>query len=198
MIAPRHYPTPIGTLALVSDGTHLLSCEFVESPATEVEPPATDVESPATTSSSEAEPAHDPVLDQLGPVLDQTVEWLDEYLAGKNPSIADLPLRPVGTEFRQKVWDILRTIPYGELMTYGEIAKLIAQAEGKSIMSSRAVGGAVGHNPLPIIVPCHRVVGGSRNLTGYSGGMDRKVWLLRHEGVELAGMRMPDGSTLDA
>ncbi|WP_182050729.1 methylated-DNA--[protein]-cysteine S-methyltransferase [Changpingibacter yushuensis] len=190
MTVTRHYPTPIGTLALVSDGTHLLSCDFVESSSTKVEPPATDVESPATTSSSETEPAHDPVLDQ-------TVQWLDEYLAGNNPSIADLPLRPAGTEFRQKVWDILRTIPYGGLMTYGEIAKLIAQAEGKSIMSSRAVGGAVGHNPLPIIVPCHRVVGGSRNLTGYSGGMDRKIWLLRHEGVELAGMRMPDGSTLD-
>ena len=119
------------------------------------------------------------------PVLRAAEKWLDGYFAGKKPSISALPLAPVGTPFRRAVWEILTEIPYGEVTTYGSIAREVARRLGKTQMSNRAVGGAVGHNPLSIIVPCHRVVG-CRGLTGYDGGLDKKIALLRHEGVDLS------------
>ena len=88
-----------------------------------------------------------------------------------------------GTDFRREVWDILMTIPYGQTMTYGEIAQIIAQNRGAASISAQAVGGAVGHNPISIIVPCHRVIGSNGSLTGYAGGLERKAALLKMEGV---------------
>ena len=121
----------------------------------------------------------------------QTKEWLNHYFAGKNPAISSLPLAPIGGEFRQTVWKILCRIPYGKVVTYGEIARETAVWLHRSGMSPQAVGGAVGHNPISIIIPCHRVVGANGNLTGYAGGLDKKCQLLRHEGVDLSRFRVP-------
>jgi len=115
------------------------------------------------------------------PVFQKAKKWLDEYFAGKNPQISELPLAPAGSEFRKQVWDILCEIPSGETVTYGDIAKQIAKKMGRKTMSSQAVGGAVGHNPISIIIPCHRVVGSNGNMTGYAGGIEKKIKLLDHE-----------------
>ncbi len=125
------------------------------------------------------------------PIFLQTKQWLDDYWQDKRPSIANLPLKPHGSEFQQKVWRILQTIPYGEYITYGDIAKQVAQECGKARMSAQAVGGAVGHNPICIIIPCHRVIGSNGNLTGYDGGVDKKVILLQHEGFNMSKFTMP-------
>ena len=119
------------------------------------------------------------------PIFLQVKEWLDEYWQGNRPDIAGLTLKMQGSAFQQKVWSILQTIPYGRYITYGDIAKQISQIMGKPKMSAQAVGGAVGHNPICIIVPCHRVIGAHGNLTGYDGGIDKKIILLRHEGVDM-------------
>jgi methylated-DNA-[protein]-cysteine S-methyltransferase len=107
--------------------------------------------------------------------------WLGDYFAGKPPKLAS-KLAPQGTAFQKRVWDELLQIPYGKTSTYGAIANQLA-AEKRS--SARAVGGAVGHNPISLIIPCHRVIGASGNITGYAGGIDKKLALLRLEGVEL-------------
>lgn len=116
------------------------------------------------------------------PVLRKTLDWLDAYFAGKNPG----PIPKVklsGTDFRLMVWEYLKQIPYGETTTYGEIAKLIAKERGIERMSAQAVGGAVGHNPIAILIPCHRVIGSGGQLTGYAGGIQRKEYLLRLERI---------------
>ena len=97
--------------------------------------------------------------------------------------------------FRQGVWEILCQIPYGQLTTYGDIAKKIAEKMNRETMSAQAVGGAVGHNPISIIIPCHRVVGAAGSLTGYAGGIDKKIWLLKHEGVDMEGLFIPEKGT---
>ena len=104
--------------------------------------------------------------------------WLDDYFKGKNPKV-DFKLKAQGSQFRQRVWKILSEIPYGETRTYGEIASMISPT-----MSAQAVGGAVGHNPISIIVPCHRVLGKDGKLTGYAAGIDRKIALLKLEGID--------------
>lgn len=124
--------------------------------------------------------------DNQHPVLQRAKEWLDDYFAGKRPDLHKLPLAPIGSEFRQDVWNILKEISYGEVMTYGEIAKKIAAQRNQKTMSAQAIGGAVGNNPISVIIPCHRVVGSNGSLTGYAGGIDKKLWLLNHEGVHLS------------
>jgi methylated-DNA-[protein]-cysteine S-methyltransferase len=124
-----------------------------------------------------------------------TRAWLDSYFAGGKPPISAIPLAPRGSDFRQDVWDILCEIPYGELTTYGEIAKQMASKANKPKMSSQAVGGAVGHNPISIIIPCHRVVGSNGSLTGYASGIERKVKLLELEGVEMSTLFTPTKGT---
>lgn len=119
--------------------------------------------------------------------------WLDAYFAGERPDPSDVPLAPIGSEFRQAVWRKLLEIPYGELTTYGAIAQELKEERGKA--SSLAVGGAVGHNPISIIVPCHRVVGADGSLTGYAGGLARKTWLLEHEGIDMSGLYVPAKGT---
>ncbi|MGI5989591.1 MAG: methylated-DNA--[protein]-cysteine S-methyltransferase [Lachnospiraceae bacterium] len=109
-------------------------------------------------------------------------QWLDVYFSGREPSFLP-PLDRIGTEFQMMVWDILLEIPYGTTTTYGDIAAKIAARCGRASMSSQAVGNAVGHNPISIIVPCHRVVGSQGQLTGYAGGLERKRSLLKLEGA---------------
>lgn len=129
------------------------------------------------------------------PVFVAAKQWLDAYFAGDQPAIAGLRLAPIGGAFRQSVWKILCEIPYGEVTTYGEIANKMAVQLGKEHMSAQAVGGAVGRNPISIIIPCHRVVGTNGSLTGYAGGIEKKVQLLTHEGVDLSGMFVPKRGT---
>lgn len=118
--------------------------------------------------------------EQKNDILIEAVRWLDIYFGGKKPDFT-LPLHPVGTKFRQSVWEILLEIPYGKTITYGEIVKNISATRGLSSMSAQAVGGAVGHNPISIIIPCHRVVGVDGHLKGYAGGIERKRYLLELE-----------------
>ena len=118
-------------------------------------------------------------------VFGEVKTWLDAYFAGQNPDVSGLKLALEGTAFRKMVWNILREIPYGETRTYGQIAAEIAAQRGTKTMSAQAVGGAVGHNPISIIIPCHRVLGADGSLTGYAGGVDKKQFLLELEGIKL-------------
>lgn len=128
------------------------------------------------------------------PLLAEAKQWLDIYFSGKEPDF-DLTINLSGTAFQKKVWEILCTIPYGKTMTYGQIAAQLAEEQGIPQMSAQAVGGAVGHNPLSIIVPCHRVVGANGSLTGYAGGIDRKIKLLTLEGVDMSKLFVPKKGT---
>jgi methylated-DNA-[protein]-cysteine S-methyltransferase len=124
------------------------------------------------------------VMEQNLPVFAAVEKWLEAYFSGTEPGFMP-PLRPRGSPFQQSVWDILRSIPYGHTTSYGAIAQqLVAHNNGKQT-SARAVGGAVGHNPISILIPCHSVTGADGSLTGYAGGIDKKIWLLKLEGVAL-------------
>ena len=128
------------------------------------------------------------------PVLSEAKEWLDVYFSGKEPDFT-VPLHFTGTDFQNEVWEILCTIPYGQTIAYGEIAKQIAAKKGLPRMSAQAVGGAVGHNEISIIVPCHRVVGTNGSLTGYAGGTEKKVELLKLENVDIKQFSTPRKGT---
>ena len=126
-------------------------------------------------------------------VLAEAKRWLDIYFAGKEPDFLP-PLHPVGSSFQQSVWKILLTIPYGQIITYGDIARqLAAQQGGRG--SAQAVGGAVGHNKVSIIIPCHRVVGTNGSLTGYAGGIDKKIKLLELEHADMSRLFIPKKGT---
>ena len=118
------------------------------------------------------------------PVFEETTNWLDLYFSGREPGFTP-PLAVNDTPFRRAVWDILLNIPYGRTMTYGDIARQLAKARGKASVSAQAVGGAVGHNPISLIIPCHRVVGADGGLTGYAAGVDKKEKLLALEKGDL-------------
>ncbi len=128
------------------------------------------------------------------PVFDDVRAWLGEYFAGKKPGFMP-PLAPKGSEFRQLVWKILCEIPHGTVTTYGDIAKRLKEMTGGKPVSAQAVGGAVGHNPISILIPCHRVVGASGSLTGYAGGIDKKIRLLQLEGAPMEGLFAPAKGT---
>ena len=127
-------------------------------------------------------------------VFTKTKAWLNIYFSGREPDFCP-PLHMTGTPFQIAVWKILQKIPYGETTTYGEIAREIAAQKGISRMSAQAVGGAVGHNKISIMVPCHRVVGSSGSLTGYAGGIDRKVKLLTLEKADMSAYFVPREGT---
>ena len=116
-------------------------------------------------------------------IFKKTKNWLNRYFSGKKPDIKEIPVKFIGNEFRKSVWKILCKIPYGKVITYNDIAKQIANQRGMTKMSAQAVGGAVGHNPISIIVPCHRVIGKNGKLTGYAAGLDKKTKLLELEAL---------------
>jgi len=159
--------SPIGMLTIVAGGDGIVAIWF-------------------DTESARRDPdAHNPGSGALGPteevgaggsaVLDQAVQQLDEYFRGERTEF-DMPLAPWGTPFQQEAWLVLRGVPFGETITYGEQARRLGDPN-----KSRAVGAANGRNPIPIVVPCHRVVGANGRLTGYAGGLGTKAWLLDHE-----------------
>ena len=161
MTFTQHYDSPLGGILLAADETGLTGLWFegqkyfgrgLSAKRTEGETPA----------------------------LSETRRWLDVYFAGGAPDFAP-PLHPPGTQLRRALWEILLQIPYGRTMTYGEIARCVAEKRGLPSMSAQAVGGAVGHNPISLVIPCHRVVGTNGSLTGYAGGIDRKMKLLEME-----------------
>ena len=156
----HHYMSPLGGVTLASDGSALTGLWF-------------DGQKyfAASLSADHAE--------KKLPVFAEAERWLDRYFTGSVPDFVP-PLNPRGTAFRRLVWKFLLTVPYGRTVTYGEIADRLAAQAGQPV-SARAVGGAVGHNPVSLIIPCHRVIGADGSLTGYAGGLDRKTWLLRLE-----------------
>lgn len=168
-----HYKSPLGDLALASDGDSLVGLwlDGQKYFAASVRGQMEDEESL--------------------PVLHDTKRWLDRYFAGEKPQIGELPLAPAGSAFRQQVWKLLEEIPYGAVVAYKDLAEAVAEKLGRETMSAQAIGQAVGHNPISIIIPCHRVIGKNGSLTGYAGGIDKKIWLLEHEGVDLSAMTVP-------
>ena len=133
-------------------------------------------------------------VEQNTPALSEVKRWLDIYFTGKEPDFMP-PLHPIGSAFRRSVWDILLRIPYGQTTTYGEIARQLAEKQGRPRIAAQAVGGAVGHNKISIIIPCHRVVGTNGSLTGYAGGIDKKVKLLEWEHTDMTGLFVPREGT---
>lgn len=127
-------------------------------------------------------------------IFEQTIKWLDVYFSGKAPDFTP-PLSMKGISlFRKRVWEIMLEIPFGQVATYGQIAKRIAAETGKQV-SAQAVGGAVGHNSISLIIPCHRVVGSDGNITGYAGGIDKKFALLKMEGADISKLVIPKNET---
>ena len=124
-------------------------------------------------------------INNNSPIIKQVKLWLEEYFNGKKPNLENLPIKLIGSEFKMLVWSVLKTIPYGKTITYGEIAKTLARKTNKEKISARAVGNAVGHNPISIIIPCHRVIGANGKITGYAGGIDKKIALLKLEGINV-------------
>lgn len=162
MLYTSHYTSPLGGMTLVSDGTALVGLYF--------------------DGQKYAAEGLDATRTQKNlPIFEEARRWLDVYFSGRKPDFTP-PTAPAGTAFQQSVWEILRTIPYGETTTYGEIAQRIEQNTGRR-MSAQAVGGAVGRNPISILIPCHRVIGADGSLTGYAGGLYKKGSLLRWEGA---------------
>lgn len=128
------------------------------------------------------------------PVFDETIQWLERYFEGEALNfMPDMSLK--GSPFRLAVWEVMKEIPYGHTMSYGQIAEIVAKRLGLAHMSAQAVGGAVAHNPISIIIPCHRVVGTNGSLTGYAGGIDRKISLLTLERADMKGLFVPKRGT---
>ena len=128
------------------------------------------------------------------PILAETKRWLDIYFTGREPGFLP-PLHPIGSAFRQSVWELLLRIPYGQTTTYGEIARQLAAKRGLARISAQAVGGAVGHNEISILIPCHRVVGMSGSLTGYASGISKKAKLLELERADMNALFIPKRRT---
>ncbi len=170
-----HYYSPLGGITMASDGTALTGLWF-------------DGQKYFAGTVSEEH------IEKSLPIFEDASKWLDIYFGGKGPDFMP-PVAFETTPFRKVVWDILVTIPYGKTMTYGEIADIIAGQKGIDKMSAQAVGGAVGHNPVSIIIPCHRVVGTGGSLTGYAGGIDKKIQLLKLEKTDMSGLFVPKKGT---
>ena len=154
------YSSPIGTLSLLADNHYLFGILVEEE---------SDFERELSEKAVTVVESH--------PVLNQIISYLDTYFKGQDPDLSELPLAPVGSDFEKRVWNYLRRIPFGMTVTYGQIAKDL------QVASAQAIGGAVGRNPWSILVPCHRVLGAGGRLTGYAWGLEKKAWLLKHEGA---------------
>ena len=157
-----HYDSPLGGMTMASDGTSLTGLWFDGQKYF------------ASTLSDELEEKNNL------PVFDTVRRWLDIYFSGEEPGFTP-PLLLRGSQFQQRIWEQLLCIGYGRTTTYGELGRMVAQTHGLTEVCARAVGGAVGHNPISLIIPCHRVVGAGGRLTGYAGGVERKLWLLKME-----------------
>ena len=168
----HYYESPIGQILLTADEQGLTSLLLQGEPW------------PLAQNHSES----------ITPAIKDAVRWLDTYFSGNIPDFTP-PLHLTGSPFQMEVWELLLKIPYGETTTYGDLAKQIAQQRGISRMSAQAVGGAVGNNPVSIIVPCHRVVGANGNLTGYASGLDNKIALLKQESFDMKQFFTPSKGT---
>ena len=175
MIHTVHYDSPLGKILLAADGEGLTGLWFEGQKyfARGLGAESAEGETPALAAAR---------------------RWLDTYFSGSEPDFTP-PLHPVGSAFQRAVWDALLHIPYGKTTTYGALAHSVAARLGRASMSAQAVGGAVGHNPVSLIIPCHRVVGADGSLTGYAGGIEKKVRLLKLEGADLAGLFVPKRGT---
>lgn len=161
MYYKTRYISPIGELTLASDGTYLIGL-WIEN-------------------QKYFQYGYNSLEERNNlEVFNMTKAYLDSYFDGRNPNFRDIPIRLIGTDFRVRIWERLLSIPYGETITYGDIARDIAEKYNRRV-AYQSVGGAVGHNPISIIVPCHRVIGSDGRLTGYAGGIYKKEWLLNHE-----------------
>ena len=175
MVYTCHYESPLGGILLAADEVGLTGLWFDGQKYFARDLPAEHTE-------------------RNTPLLLKAGRWLDIYFTGREPDFM-LPLHPVGSAFRQSVWEILLQIPYGQTMTYGEIARQLAERQGGVRVSAQAVGGAVGHNEISIIIPCHRVVGTGGSLTGYAGGIDKKIKLLELEHADMRRFFVPKKGT---
>ncbi len=171
----QHYNSPLGDLLLAADEGGLTGLWFVGGRYFADRLPAEHTEKEV-------------------PILSEAVRWLDVYFGGKEPDFMP-PLHPAGSRFRQAVWELLLHIPYGETVTYGELSNRLAKERGLERMSAQAVGGAVAHNPISIMIPCHRVVGANGSLTGYAGGMEKKIKLLTLEHCDTSRLFVPKKGT---
>ena len=159
----RHYDSPLGGITLASDGEALTGLWF----------------DGQKHFAATLDPEH---KERALPVFEQTEAWLEAYFSGKRPDFTPT-LRPKGSDFRRTVWELLLALPCGQTTTYGKLAAALEARTGRRV-SARAVGGAVGHNPISLIIPCHRVLGADGSLTGYAAGAERKLYLLRLEGAD--------------
>lgn len=160
------YNSPLGPITLASDGFQLIGLWF----------------------DGQAFDRHSLALEHTSaelPIFKDTTKWLDAYFSGRNPGPTP-PLNPRGTDFQAAVWKLLTQIPYGETRTYGELAQELAQLQKRPRIAAQAVGGAVGRNPIAILIPCHRVIGAKGQLVGYAAGLERKKWLLSSEQSDLS------------
>lgn len=169
----RLYRSPLGWLHLKSEGGNLVGLAFSES--------------------------YDKSLcyekcTQSSKVMTDTTKWLDIYFSGEIPTFMPKIAFQNGSTFAREVWELLLEVPYGNLSTYGTFAKIIAKKHKIAKMSAQAIGGAVGSNPIAIIVPCHRIIGANKNLTGYAGGIDKKIALLHIEGIDTTKFKLPKQS----
>ena len=171
MVYTCHYESPLGGILLAADEVGLTGLWFDGQKYFARDLPAEHTE-------------------RNTPLLLKAGRWLDIYFTGREPDFM-LPLHPVGSAFRQSVWEILLQIPYGQTMTYGEIARQLTEQKGGARVSAQAVGGAVGHNEISILIPCHRVVGSNGSLTGYAGGIEKKRRLLELERADMSRFFVP-------
>jgi len=163
MIYKTSYNSPVGTLILTAKNDFLTGLYFAEQKKIPVNLNGEITENGGCR------------------ILNQTKNWLDRYFSGANPEITELKLAPEGSGFAKTVWKLLCEIPYGKTTTYGALAKKIAAQRGCKKMSAQAVGGAVGRNPVSVIIPCHRVIGSNGSITGYAAGIEKKIKLLEIE-----------------
>ena len=175
MMYTRRYASPLGGILLAADEDGLTGLWFEG----------------AKYFADHLDPEHE---ERSTAVLREAERWLDVYFSGGEPDFTP-PLRPVGSAFRRNVWKLLLEIPYGRTTNYGALAKRLAQQEGLARMSAQAVGGAVGHNEISIIIPCHRVVGSNGSLTGYAGGIQKKAALLALEKADMTTLFVPTKGT---
>lgn len=176
MTVTGHYTSPLGEILLAADERGLTGLWLEGQKSDPAGLPA----------------AHE---ERRTPILAEAARWLDVYFSGQEPDFLP-PLHPHGSEFQLAVWELLLQIPYGQTTTYGAIARQLAAGQGLPSVSAQAVGGAVGHNRISILIPCHRVVGTGGSLTGYAGGIDKKIQLLTWEHTDMSGFFVPKKGTV--